>query len=193
MVIQRENGADGNVEVTCITQDKTAIDGKDYIGGTYKIQFRSGETTKLLKIPIINDMSAVEKAEVFEVEIVDINCEGAYTGSRRKTIVTIANDENFNEILDNMMDLTTASLDDISLFRSSWSDHLKDSIQLNGGKLETATFSDYVMHFLTFGLKVLFSSCPPPGMLHGWPSFIVALIYIGLMAALIRLILTTFS
>ena len=187
MVLQRENGADGDVVVTCVTQDKTAIDGKDYIGGTYKILFRSGETTKLLKIPIINDMSADEKAEVFEVEITDINCEGAYTGSRRKTIVTIANDENFNQILDNMMDLTTASLDDISLFRTSWSEHFKDSIQLNGGKIDTASFSDYFMHFLTFGLKVLFSTCPPPGMLYGWPSFIVSLLYIGLMAALIRL------
>ena len=188
MVIQRENGADGDVEVTCSTQAKTAIDGKDYIGGTFKIQFRSGETTKLLKIPIINDMSADEKAEVFEVEIVDINCEGAYIGSRKTTIVTIANDENFNEILDNMMDLTTESLDDISLFSSSWPDHIKNNIQVNGGKIETASLSDYVMHFFTFGLKVLFSSCPPPGMLQGWPSFIVSLIYIGLMAALIRYI-----
>ena len=56
----------------------------------------------------------------------------------------------------------------------------------NGGKIESATMSDYLMHFLTFGLKVLFSSCPPPGMMQGWPSFAVSLIYIGFMAALIR-------
>ena len=60
----------------------------------------------------------------------------------------------------------------------------------NGGKIESATMSDYLMHFLTFGLKVLFSSCPPPGMMQGWPSFAVSLIYIGFMAALIRFTIT---
>ena len=70
-------------QVTCITRDNTAFDGKDYtghnkkikifyshyyiLGGKLTVLFRSGETTKLLKIPIINDLSCVGKEEVFEV------------------------------------------------------------------------------------------------------------------------------
>ena len=57
------------------------MEGKDYVGGTFAVRFRSGETTKLLRIPIIDDMSATEKEEVFEVEIADIDCEGAVIGS----------------------------------------------------------------------------------------------------------------
>ena len=64
--------------------------------------------------------------------------------------------------------------------------HLQDNMLPNGGKIESATLSDYFMHFLTFGLKIMFSSCPPPGMLQGWPSFVISLVYIGFMAALIR-------
>ena len=61
--------------VTCVTREKTAVEGKDYLGGTLGVFFRTGETTKLLKIPIIDDMSAKEKEETFEVDIVSTNCE----------------------------------------------------------------------------------------------------------------------
>ena len=47
---------------------------------------------------------------------------------------------------------------------------LQDNMQPNGGKLNEATTSDYFMHCLTFGLKLLFSSCPPPGLMRGWPG-----------------------
>ena len=56
------------------------MEGKDYVGGTFAVRFRSGETTKLLRIPIIDDMSATEKEEVFQVEIAEIDCEGAVIG-----------------------------------------------------------------------------------------------------------------
>ena len=60
------------------------MEGKDYVGGTFAVRFRSGETTKLLRIPIIDDMSATEKEEVFEVEIADIDCDGAVIGRARE-------------------------------------------------------------------------------------------------------------
>ena len=44
------------------------MEGKDYVGGTFAVRFRSGETTKLLRIPIIDDMSASGTEEFFEVE-----------------------------------------------------------------------------------------------------------------------------
>ena len=68
LIIQIEDGADGNVELTCETTDKSAVDGKDYRGGQFKVQFRHGETSKILKIPIIDDMSAMEKEETFMVK-----------------------------------------------------------------------------------------------------------------------------
>ena len=63
----------------------------------------------------------------------------------------------------------------------------QDNMQPNGGKLESAETFDWFMHFFTFGLKILFSSCPPPGLYRGWPAFFVSLVYIGFMAALVRL------
>ena len=144
IVIIRENGTDGDVRVTCATREKTAVDGKDYQGGTFDILFRTGETTKLLRIPIIDDMSATEKEEVFEVEIVSVDCEGAVIGAKKSTTVNIANDENFAQLLDNMMDLTNSQLDSLSLYRSSWMDQLKVSFKLTAKLKEIKVLSHRV-------------------------------------------------
>ena len=55
----------------------------------------------------------------------------------------------------------------------------------NGGKIDTATVTDFILHGLTFGLKILFSACPPPGLWRGWPSFFVSLVFIGGLALII--------
>ena len=88
MTVYRENGADGDVEVinesdsthfnnlnniyflkvTYRTIDKSAYDGKDFVGGEGKLSFKSGETAKDIKIPIIDDMSASGTDEYFEVK-----------------------------------------------------------------------------------------------------------------------------
>ena len=36
--------------------DKTAINGKDYVGGEGEIEFKHGETQRTLNIAIIDDM-----------------------------------------------------------------------------------------------------------------------------------------
>ena len=60
-----------------------------------------------------------------KIEIYDLSCEGALIGTKSSTIVTIANDELFNETLDNIMDLTQANLEDLKLYQSNWMDQIK--------------------------------------------------------------------
>ena len=51
--------------------------------------------------------------------------QGAVIGAKKTTTVNIANDENFAQLLNNMMELTNSQLDGLSLYRSSWTDQLK--------------------------------------------------------------------
>ena len=60
-----------------------------------------------------------------KIEIYDLSCEGAVIGTKSSTIVTIANDELFNQTLDNIMDLTQANLEDLKLYQSNWMDQIK--------------------------------------------------------------------
>ena len=115
-----------------------------------------------------------------------VSSEGAKLGDIPRTTVTIASDDEYEEIINNMIAMTEAQLSELSLYQSSWSKQLKNAMLVNGGNLDNASFSDYLMHFLTFGLKIIFASCPPPGKGGGWPCFWVSLFYIGVMVLIIR-------
>merc|ERR1719208_326426 len=58
-------------------------------------------------------------------------------------------------------------------------------MNVNGGDVENASTGDYIMHFLTFGFKILFALIPPAGMAGGWPCFFVSLGMIGLLTAIV--------
>ena len=50
--------------------------------------------------------------------------------------------------------MTTANVDSMQVSNNTWISQIKDAMNVNGGDIENATTSDYVMHFLTFGWKV---------------------------------------
>jgi len=78
-----------------------------------------------------------------------------------------------------------ANVDGMRVQNETWAQQLKDAMVVNGGDLENATRGDYVMHFLTFGFKLIFALIPPPGMMGGWLCFIVSLIMIGLLVIIV--------
>ena len=60
----------------------------------------------------------------------------------------------FDGIVSRLMNLTKANLDNLALESHSWLQQFKEAMNVNGGDVESATFVDYVLHFLTFGFKV---------------------------------------
>ena len=185
--VYRENGADGDIEVRWRTLNRTAVRGKDFNGDHGILYFRSGEMNKAINIEIINNMSTRGKGtdEYFEIELYETNCKGAKLGKFFRITVTIVDDDELQNLVENMMDLTNVNLNDMKLYSKDWSKQLKNAMCVNGGDLEKATSTDYIMHYITFGLKVIFASCPPPGKAGGWPAFLVSLFYIGFLVLLI--------
>ena len=165
------------------TVDKTAVSGKDYNGGEGVIIFNHGETQRTIKIPIMDDMEA-EKDENFEVELYEVN-NGGTLGKIAKTAVTITNDDEFNSVMNKMMMMTNANVDELRVHNETWAQQIKDAMVVNGGDVESASTMDYVMHFLTFGFKLIFAIIPPPGLLGGYPCFFISLIFIGLIVVLV--------
>ena len=64
---------------------------------------------------------------------------------------------------------------------------------VNGDDSENATTIDYIMHFLTFGFKMIFALVPPPSIGGGWPCFVVSLIMIGILTAIVADLATIFG
>ncbi|RZF40302.1 hypothetical protein LSTR_LSTR013244 [Laodelphax striatellus] len=191
LAVVRTRGADGEVQVKYRTQDKSALSGRDYKGGSGAITFKHGETRLMLEIDIINDFTP-EKDECFEVELFDAT-GGARIGSINRTAVTITNDDAFNTVMDRLMVMTNANMDAIRVHSETWCQQLKNSMLVNGGDIENANNTDYLLHFLSFFWKVLFALIPPPGMFGGWLCFVVSLICIGGMTAFVGDIATRFG
>lgn len=181
--VARKNGADGEVSIKWRTIDKTAINNRDFKGGEGTLVFKHTEVELNIEIPIIDDMSP-EKDEHFEVELYDPE-GGAKLGNINRTAVTITNDDDFDSVLQKMMSLTNANMDAMAVHNETYVGQIKDALNVNGGNLEAATGSDYVLHFLSFGWKVIFSLVPPPSICGGWLCFFVSLGCIGLLTAII--------
>lgn len=71
--------------------DQTAVNGKDYHGGTGTLVFEHGEQVKYITIDIIDDKD-FEKDETFVVELTGTS-EGAHLGHIKSAAVTIVNDD----------------------------------------------------------------------------------------------------
>ena len=165
------------------TIDKTAVSGKDYTGGEGELEFKHGETQRTINIPIIDDMEA-EKDENFEVELYEVD-NGGKLGKITKTAVTITNDDEFNTIMNKMMMMTSANVDELRVQNETWAQQMKDAMVVNGGDIDNATTIDYIMHFLTFPFKVIFALIPPAGLLGGYPCFFVSLAFIGVIVIIV--------
>uniref|UniRef100_A0A0N7ZBH2 Calx-beta domain-containing protein n=1 Tax=Scylla olivacea TaxID=85551 RepID=A0A0N7ZBH2_SCYOL len=181
--VVRKNGADGEITVKWRTIDKSAVSGRDFTGGEGLLTFKHTETLQNIEIPIIDDMTP-EKDEHFEVELFDPE-GGAKLGQINRTAVTITNDDDFNSFLTNMMQMTNANVHALQVHHETYLSQIKDALNVNGGDIENATCMDYILHFLTFGWKIIFALVPPPGILGGWLCFFVSLGVIGLLTAIV--------
>jgi len=181
--VLRENGADGDLKVKWRTLDKTAVSGKDYTGGEGELEFKHGETQRTINIPIMDDMEA-EKDENFEVELYEVD-NGGKLGKITKTAVTITNDDEFNTIMNKMMMMTSANVDELRVQNETWAQQMKDAMVVNGGDVDNATTADYIMHFLTFPFKVIFALIPPAGLMGGYPCFLISLAFIGVIVIIV--------
>lgn len=66
--------------------------------------------------------------------------------------------EDFNSIVSRVAVMTNVNVDNVRLQSETWAEQFRSALTVNGGDIENATTSDYVLHFLTFGWKVSISN-----------------------------------
>ncbi|XP_053392824.1 sodium/calcium exchanger 2-like isoform X2 [Mercenaria mercenaria] len=181
--VKRVNGADGELKLNWKTKDISAVGGRDYEETEGELIFSHGEVEKHIEITINDDME-FEKDENFEL-FIDSVSKGAKIGHLSRTVVTIVNDDEFDGFVSRIANLTNANLDSLRLQRATWGKKFVEAMNVNGGDLEHASVFDYVMHFFTFGWKLIFAFVPPPTIWGGWLCFFVCLCFIGVLTAII--------
>ncbi|XP_060559696.1 sodium/calcium exchanger 3-like isoform X3 [Ruditapes philippinarum] len=189
--VNRVNGCDGHVSVKWKTTDITAKEGKDFEGKEGVLLFDNQEISKNIDIPLFPS-NKKERDECFAIELGE--CDGgAELGKIKKTIVTIVNDDEFDGIVSRLLNMTKANVGAMALQSHRWVDQFKEAMNVNGGDIESATFLDYVLHFFTFGWKLIFAFVPPAKYLGGWPCFLLSLGVIGLLTTIINDLAGTFG
>lgn len=74
--------------------------------------------------------------------------------------------------------------------QATWGQQFKNAIMLGptideDNSLEDISYQDAILHVLSISWKLFFAIIPPSRILHGWPSFFVALFFIGCVTAVI--------
>lgn len=181
--VERTNGADGKVDIHWTTEDMTAKNGFDFMGGSGTLTFEHGEMTKMLEIKIMDDKEE-EKDRCFKVDLVDCS-EGAKLGRIRKTIVSIVSDDDFNGMVSRLVDMANMNVEALQVDSNTYADQFRNAMNVNGGDTENASNLDYVMHFCTFAWKLLFAFVPPVSFCGGWMAFFSSLFMIGVLTMIV--------
>ena len=76
-------------------------------------------------------------------------------GRFAKSVITIINDDDLQNINARLANLINANLDEISYEKKTWPQQFIEAMNVNGGDIENANYMDYIMHFFSFPWKVI--------------------------------------
>lgn len=188
--VLRKHGSDGPVSLEWSTSATTAVPGEDYEDARGVIDFASGETSQTIKVKVHNRNRDFAFEKAFNVVLQAPTPAGARLTRLRVATVVITQDEHFTNMVSKVAYLIQAKKDKYKIGSSSWAEQFHEALSVyqeedrDGNRLPPTT-TDCVMHFLTVFWKVIFATVPPTDMLGGWATFWVAIVYIGLLTAVI--------
>merc|ERR1712128_175835 len=129
-----------------------------------------------------------ELTEEEKIALLGRPCLGANTGIQ----IRIKESKEFKNSVDKMMQKANHSM---MAGSSSWLEQFSDAFTVQdedeeGEEGEEAeekmpSCGDYIMHFLTLPWKLIFAFIPPTAIYQGYPTFVIAIGFIGLCTAVI--------
>jgi len=186
VVVQREHGSTGKVKLQYKTRDSSAKAGKDYHEAAGTLIFEDGVVKSEIEIALIDDKT-YEKDVAFavEFEIVGYPECGADYGEHRIISITITNDDGYKASVDRIASMIKIHLENAEVGTGSWSEQLREALAVQGEDGEEPSLIDCILHILSFGWKVLFVAVPPTSYFGGKLTFIVSLLFIGVLTAVV--------
>merc|ERR1712177_183577 len=112
-------------------------------------------------------------------------------GANSRIQIRIRESKEFKSSVDKMMQKANNSM---MVGSSSWLDQFSEAFTVQAedddeegeeGEEKMPTCGDYIMHFLTLPWKLIFAFIPPTALANGYPTFVIAILFIGLCTAVI--------
>jgi len=186
----RKHGSTGAVSCKWHTNDGTAVHPSDYLSAEGVLEFANGEREKEIFLKIVDD-NDYELEEHFFVTIENAtgcSFDPTQDGFSDKCIatVTIEDDDQLSSWVDSILPFLSINPDHVSLGAGEWGAQFSEALSVNGGdEDEEVTCFDQVLHVLSVPWKLLFATVPPCRFCGGWLTFNIALMFVGLLTAVI--------
>ena len=194
IIVSRSNGSNGSIACKLTTEAISAEEGKDFEKVEQELVFEANAVTKTVEIPIINN-GRYNLNATFKCVLSEPRCVGAAgveikTSEHTECVVTIVADENTKKLYDNVAKLAQLKLHDYKLGTATWAGQFSEALfQIGEDEDEDEDWSpgtmDYVMHVITVPWKLFFALVPPTDYLGGKVTFVIALVFIGIVTCLI--------
>jgi len=188
--IVRKNGSQGTVSVKYATENgyiNAAMAGKDYEAQEGTLEFTTGETEKIIKVPIIDDED-FEKNEEFFVKL--SSPENCKLGSQIVCKVVILNDDEVSKLGEQVFKLLNMNRDKHRLGSNDWKQQFIEAVE---APPEGSHCVSTVLHYLNVPWKLCAAMIPPTTFFNGWLCFVISLVFIGITTALIGDIASLFG
>jgi len=207
--VERKSGCTGRMICSYRTEAITAQPGQDYVPvgegdkeeEKGKLIFKNEETSKDLKISLINNESYSKKSsfkvflEKYEVTSADEpgSTSAGFTeyteGGTDYCVCTVelVSDEATKGRLDTMRKALDVQRESNKVGFGSYGDQFEAAIFPGGSREEWQECGplDIFSHCLTFPWKFMFAFCPPTEYMNGWACFYTSLGMIGLVTAFV--------
>merc|ERR1712183_8498 len=153
-------------------------------------QIAEGKEGEGLDYSILDAKNPEDLTEEEKIALLGRPCHGNNT----KIQIRIRESKEFKSSVDKLMAKTNNSLMQGS---SSWLEQFTSAFEVQAdddeeegeegeeGEEKAPSMSDYIMHFLTLPWKLIFALIPPTSIYNGYPTFVIAILFIGLCTAVI--------
>jgi len=191
-VVQRRDGADGELQCEYHAEAATGREGWDYELAPGTIAFAAGAANAAIKV-LIKGKKKYESKDTFLVHLTESpDCPGVLdTEEGACSCCVIVSDGGSPEGMANRFKRFVdgaVNVDTIAEGNLAWKEQFTMALQPVYGDSDDAAEADakdWAIHLITLPWKLLFSFVPPPSYFGGWLCFCVALSFIGGVTALI--------
>ena len=128
-----------------------------------------------------------ERDEIFGLKLYDADPSAVKISKKDTAVIQIVTDSEKKkqaEALNQLMERIQREE------KITWSQQFKIATQLHPSKNEEGEIEDIsaieaILHFFSISWKVLFALCPPPHVGKGVPCFLCAILFIGILTAVV--------
>jgi solute carrier family 8 (sodium/calcium exchanger) len=204
VIVERFDGSSGTVACKYETENMGAVAGIDYESASGSVEMDDGVMSFPIPITIKASGRYTNKAS-FNVILTEPTCTGTEAakgkvgfakdtdGGEDSCICHVEITGKSSEMRDKLLSRMASKLQGSKIAHQAYANQFKDAIfkvmddddEDEDGDAAGPTKFDYAFHFVGMPWKLLFAFCPPTDYCGGYPTFCIALAFIGLVTILV--------